>query len=251
MPTSSSAKTLAIDIGGSGLKAAILGPRGAMLTERVRVKTEYPCTPSALLAQLVTMIEPLPAADRVAVGFPGVVRHGRVLTAPNLSRVAGAGTSVSPVSQVAWHGFDLARAVTRRFKLPTRVVNDADLQGLSVATGKGVEVVITLGTGFGSAVLQDGQLGPHLELSHSPFGTGKTYDEQLGDAARKEAGKKQWNRRLRKAIVNLEVLFNFDHLYIGGGNTEYINFELPPNVSVIDSNAGILGGIRVWTQHHV
>jgi polyphosphate glucokinase len=251
MPARTTPRTLAIDIGGTGLKAGVLGPRGALLTDRARVETAYPCTPQSLVAQLATLVAPLPPADRISVGFPGVVRGGKVLTAPNLSRKSPDRTDPLKSSVEAWHGFDLARAIARRFKLPAMVVNDADLQGLSVASGKGIEVVITLGTGFGTAVLRDGQLGPHLELAHHPFRKGETYDEQLGDDARKSIGKKAWNRRLATAISNLQVLFNYDHLYIGGGNTRHITLELAPNVTVIDPNAGILGGIRLWDQRHV
>ena len=92
-------------------------------------------------------------------------------------------------------GFDLAAALGKLWKRPVRVKNDADMQGLGAARGKGVEVVITLGTGLGSAILVDGWLGPHLEIAQHPFRKGETYDQQLGDAALEQIGKKKWNRR--------------------------------------------------------
>jgi polyphosphate glucokinase len=148
----------------------------------------------------------------------------------------------------AWDRFDLATALTTSLGKPTRVVNDADLQGLDAASGKGLEVVVTLGTGFGTAVLHDGQLAPHMELSQHPFRKGETYDQQIGDVALREIGKKRWSRRVHKAIAALDAVFVFDHLYIGGGNARHLRGELGPRVSIIDSNAGLLGGIRLWDQ---
>ena len=94
----------------------------------------------------------------------------------------------------------------------------------------------------------DGRLGPHLEISHQPFRNGQTYDQQLGNAARKEIGGARWNKRVRKAIVNLRRLTNFDHLYIGGGNAKKIDFELEPDITIVSNEAGITGGLFLWRQ---
>jgi polyphosphate glucokinase len=226
-------RILAIDIGGSGLKAAIIGPNGEMLTERVRVKTPDPCTRKALVSALLQLIKPLPECGRVSVGFPGVVRNGKIITAPNL------GTE-------RLRGFDIARALEKQLKKPVRVINDADMQGLGAIKGEGIEVVITLGTGFGSALFEDGRLAPHLELAHHPFRKGETYDEQLGDRALKKIGKKKWNRRVRLAIETLRALTNFDKLYIGGGNAKEINFRLDPDVKIVSNDCGVKGGAWLW-----
>lgn len=240
--------TLAIDIGGTGLKAMALDAGGKMLTERLRVPTPYPIPPRRLLAELRRLVQPVETYDRISVGFPGMVRNGHVLTAPHLVLSAGPDSDVDPASLKAWHGYDLASALAKSFGKPARVVNDADLQGLNVAAGRGLEVVITLGTGFGTAVLHDGQLTPHMELSQHPFRKGETYDEQLGDVARRQAGQKAWNRRVHKAIAALDAVFVFDHLYIGGGNARHVAGALDDRVSIIDANAGLLGGIRLWDQ---
>src|ERR1043165_4709915 len=240
--------TLAIDIGGTGLKAMALDAKGARLTDRLRVPTPYPIPPTRLLSELRRLVEPIEHFDRISVGFPGMVRNGHVLTAPHLVLSAGPDSAVDPKSMQAWHGFDLATALAEEFGKPARVVNDADLQGLDVASGKGLELVITLGTGFGTALLHDGQLAPHLELSQHPFRKGGTYDEQLGDVAMRKVGKKKWNKRVRKAIETLDVLLVFDHLFIGGGNARHVKGALGDRVSVIDANAGLLGGIRLWDQ---
>src|SRR6266852_7482854 len=199
---SAEGRILAIDIGGTGLKAAILSDEGEMLTERLRVATPHPISPEGLVDALIKLIEPLTGFDYVSVGFPGVVRNGKIITAPNL------GTE-------ALKGFDLAGELVERLGKPVRVINDADMQGYGAVEGKGLEMVITLGTGFGSALFMDGELAPHLEIAHLPFRKDKTYDQQIGDKARKKVGKKTWNRRVKRAIDTLRVLTHFDKLYIG------------------------------------
>ena len=207
-----------------------------------------PCLPHASSRSFADWSQPVPAYDRISVGFPGMVRNGRILTAPHLVLSNGPGSKVDQASLTAWHQFNLAAALAKALGKPTRVVNDADLQGLDVAAGKGLEVVVTLGTGFGTAVLHDGQLTPHMEFSQHRFRNGDTYDEQLGDEALQRVGKKSWSKRVHKAIAALDAVFMFDHLYIGGGNARHLQGTLGARVSVIDTNAGLLGGIRLWDQ---
>jgi polyphosphate glucokinase len=233
IPVIGRSRTLAIDVGGSGLKASVIDEAGRLLTDRVRVDTPVGSPPKEIVEALARLVAPLGAFDRVSVGFPGVVRDGRVLTAPNLGNKG-------------WKGFDLAGALGRALGKPVRVANDADVQGLAVIEGKGVEIVITLGTGFGTGLYLDGRLAPHLELSHHRFRKGETYDEHLGNAARKRVGRKKWNRRVQKAIRNLRSLTNFDRLYVGGGNAKKIDFELDPDVRIVSNDAGIKGGIVLW-----
>lgn len=232
---SAEGRILAIDIGGTGLKAALLSSNGEMLTKRIRVVTPHPVSPEGLVDALTILVEPLTGFEYVSVGFPGVVRHGKIVTAPNL------GTE-------ALKGFDLAAALQERLGKPVRVINDADMQGYGAIEGKGLEMVITLGTGFGSALFMDGQLAPHLEIAHLPFRKDKDYDEQIGDKARKKVGKKTWNRRVERAIKTLRVLTNFDKLYIGGGNAERINFKLDPDVKIISNEYGVRGGAWLWRK---
>jgi polyphosphate glucokinase len=226
-------RTLSIDVGGTGLKASVIDESGRLLTDRVRVDTPVGSPPAEIVAALARLVAPLGFFDRVSVGFPGVVRNGRVLTAANLDNKG-------------WKDFDLTGALGRALGKPVRVANDADVQGLAVIAGKGVEMVITLGTGFGTGLYLDGRLAPHLELSHHTFRKGETYDEHLGNAARKRVGNGKWNKRVRKAIRSLRALTSFDHLYIGGGNAKKIDFELDPDVTVVSNDAGIKGGIALW-----
>jgi polyphosphate glucokinase len=228
-------KTLAIDVGGSHLKASVLNEDGRLTVDRVRVATPVGAKPDKIVATLAELVEPLPPFDRISVGFPGVVRKGTVLTAPNLGNDD-------------WKGFKLAEALGAKLGKPVKVLNDAEMQGMAVIKGHGMEIVITLGTGFGTALFMDGRRAPHLELSHHPFRKGETYDEHLGNAARKRVGNKKWNKRVRKAIKTLRVLANFDHLYIGGGNAKKISIDLDPDVTLVSNEAGIEGGLAAWRE---
>jgi polyphosphate glucokinase len=232
--------TLAIDIGGSGLKASVLDANGKMVTDRVRVDTPHPLDPQKLVDALNKLVQPLPKAARISVGFPGLIRHGIVVTAPNL------GTE-------AFAGFNLASALQKKLGAPCRAVNDADMQGLAAIQGKGVEMVITLGTGFGTALFRDGHLQVHLEIAHHPFTKKGTYDEVIGERGRKKAGTKKWIKLVDQAIDNMRTMVNFDHLYVGGGNAERLKAEdgkLQKDVTLVDNSLGILGGIKLWDAVH-
>jgi polyphosphate glucokinase len=249
--------TLAIDIGGTGLKASVLDANGAMVADRVRVATTYPLPPSGhhgMVGRLATLVQPLPPADRVSVGFPGMVRHGVVFSAPHFVTVTGPGSKVDPKLEKAWHRFPLADELQKALGKPVKVANDADVQGAAVVVGTGLELVITLGTGFGTALFDEGELMPHLEIAHQPFRKGETYNEQLGERARKAVGDQRWSRRVRKAIEQLDQLLFFDHVFMGGGNArKVLRDELAgfgDRVTVVDNSAGILGGIKLWDRTH-
>ncbi|MDE2292470.1 MAG: ROK family protein [Elusimicrobia bacterium] len=228
----SAPRTLAVDIGGSGIKVLIFNSHGQAIGQRLRVATPRPATPKAVLAALKGLVGAAGDFERVSVGFPGVVRNGVVYTAVNL--------------HPAWVGFDMAKAAQKLTGKPARVGNDADVQGLGACKGKGVELTVTLGTGFGSGLCVDGTLVPNLELGHAPFRKGQTYEEQLGAAALKKIGRKRWNRRVKKAIKTLSTAFNYDVLYVGGGNAKKLKLKLPPNVRIVPNSDGLTGGLRLW-----
>jgi|SRR5271166_3745096 len=250
--------TLAIDVGGTGLKASVLDRTGVMVSDRVRVATTYPMPPTGnggMVPALARLAGRLPAADRVSAGFPGMVRSGHILSASHFATESGPGSRVDPALEKAWQDFDMAGALTEALGKPTRVANDADVQGAAVVRGSGLEFVITLGTGFGTALFLDGTLLPHLEIAHQPFRKGETYNEQLGERTRKEIGEHRWNRRVRKAIAILDALVFFDHLYIGGGNARRVVRDdlgdYLDRVTIVDNSAGILGGIKLWEGRHL
>lgn len=225
-------QVLSVDIGGSGIKAMVLDESGQPTTERQRIETPAYPNPPAVLDVIAQLAEIQGEFSHVSVGFPGVVQNGIIKTAVNLNS--------------EWIDYDFAKTLSDRLQTPVRVANDADIQGYGAISGKGVELVVTLGTGFGSALFINGHLVPNLEIAHHPFIKDKTYEQQLGRKAMKKSGKKAWNRHLAQAIKNLEHLFNYDTLYIGGGETKRIQITLPDNVQIVSNQAGILGGIALW-----
>jgi polyphosphate glucokinase len=225
-------RTLSIDIGGTGLKSLVLGPDGEPLADRVRVGTPRPATPRAVLAAIYKLIEPLGEFDRVSIGFPGVVVGGVTKTAPNLHD--------------DWRGFDLEGEFAGHTRRPVRVLNDAGMQGYAVVEGVGVEMVLTLGTGFGCALFYRGIYVPNLELAHHPFKNDETYEDCLGARALERSGKKKWNKRLGEALALIDVIWNPRRIYLGGGNAKHVRIALPDHVQIVGNVAGLLGGIMLW-----
>ncbi len=239
-------RTLAIDCGGSGLKAAVFDAAATQLSERVRVPTPYPLPPDRFVDELLALVAALPAADRVTVGLPGMIRHGTVVSTPHYPTVAGPFTEKDPALVKAWSGFDVQDALARAFGRPTLVLNDAEVQGAAVQTGQGLELVLTLGTGLGCAVFDDGRLAPHLELSHAPFRKGATYDGQLGNASRRRVGNAKWSRRVQRAVDGLRPVFGFDRLFLGGGNARHLTLDLGADVVLVPNTSGLVGGVSAW-----
>jgi polyphosphate glucokinase len=222
-----------VDIGGTGVKASVLDERGALLAATVRVDTPVGEPPRTLLRALARLVRTLPRFDRVSVGFPGAVADGRILTAANLYHRG-------------WIGFDLGRELEGRFHKPVRVANDVAIQGLAVIRGQGFELIVTLGTGVGSALYLNGLLVPQFSLSRYEARPHTTYDALLNDLALKERGAKKWNKRLKEAIRTLRWTVHYDHLYVGGGNAKAIRFAPGSRVTIISNEAGIRGGIALW-----
>ncbi len=227
-------RTLAIDIGGTGLKALVIDARGKPLTDRARIETPRPATPAAVLRALKLLVGPLAPFDRISAGFPGVVFDGVVKTAPNL--------------HPSWQNFPLADALAKRLGKPARALNDAGVQGFGVIEGKGLEMVLTLGTGMGCALFYEGTYIPNLELAHHPFRKGKTYEELLGAHALARDGKRKWNRHVAKALAQIQPVWNPDRIYLGGGNAKHLKLTLPEHVRITANVAGLFGGIALWDR---
>ncbi len=238
--------TLCIDIGGTGLKAALVALDGSMVSERVKIKTPYPCPPDRLIERLLDLTREFGEFERVSVAFPGLVRAGVVGNVPSLSRATYDGEADAQLT-AAWHGFRLQDALGTAFGKPLRVANDADVQGSAVVDGVGFEFVMTLGTGVGTAIFQDGVLIPHLELSHALFRTDMDFDAAIGNAARKRIGNTRWRERVLRAIGVFDDFLFFDTCHIGGGNAARLaDLELPANCRIVSNTAGLLGGVRLW-----
>jgi polyphosphate glucokinase len=241
-------KTLSIDVGGTRLKASVLDPGGNMLVERARADTPYPCPPEVLIESLRRLVGDLPSYHRASVGFPGLIRKGVVRQVPSLSRRKPGGPRSAKLA-ARWSGFPLRDALDEAFGVPTLVANDADVQGSAAVRGEGFELVVTLGTGVGCALFEDGVLLPHLELSHGHYKGGISIDVAVGNAERVRIGNGRWNRRVARAFGWLERMVLFDRMYVGGGNAKHLTLELGPQVERISNLAGITGGIRLWDRY--
>lgn len=241
-------RTLVVDSGGTGIKALVLDATGRMITPRRRVPTPYPCPTQLYLETVCTLAEPLGDYERVSIGVPGVLRHGRVVHTPHFVTVAGPFTSQDPELVRQWRGFDVETALGELLGRPVRAVNDAEMAGYSVISGKGFEVVITLGTGFGFAMFDEGRLLPKVEMSAHVLKKGESYDQRLGNLTRAQIGRERWNVRMLEAIEGLRIVFFWDHLYVGGGNARHLNVDLGPDVTVVPNIAGLLGGVTLWAD---
>ena len=224
---------LIIDIGGSSIKATVLNTEGEVVADYIKTPTPENATPDKVIKEIKKLIADFPAYDKISIGFPGYVKNGIVHTAPNL------GTK-------AWKDFKLAQVIANTFDKPVRLLNDADMQGFALIKGKGLEMIITLGTGFGTALFANGDSFPHLELAHLPIRKGKDYDDYIGDAALKKDGDEKWNKKLKEVLRIFRTVVNYDTLYLSGGNSKRISFKLDDNIIITGNRDGIKGGALLW-----
>lgn len=243
--------TLAVDCGGGGIKASVLDAAGTMHVPPVRVPTPYPLPPERLVRTIADLAATLPRAERATVGMPGMIRHGVVIATPHYVTRSGPRSRVDPALVAAWAGKDVEAALRDELGYPVLVLNDAEVHGAGVVSGSGLELVLTLGTGLGSALYDGGALAPHLELSHAPIRWGVTYDAYLGEHERRRLGDAAWSRRVRRAVDGLRPVVLWDRLYLGGGNARRIRpaslEALGDDVVVVPNSAGIVGGVRAWS----
>jgi polyphosphate glucokinase len=225
--------TLAVDIGGGSIKVLTLNDQGAPVTETLSQPTPAPAEPEAVFTLIHDMADTLPPHRRVSVGFPGVVKSGVAQNAPNLGNEL-------------WRGVRLNARLTNLLQRPVRAVNDADLQGLGVVRGKGVELVLTLGTGMGAALFTDGVLVPNLELGHHPLRDGQTYEDLVRDSELQRIGPVEWTARVLNAIEQLEPIFNYDTLHVGGGNVRHLRSQLPDNARSFSLAEAMQGALKLW-----
>jgi len=225
--------TLAIDIGGSGVKCMLLDRNGHKISDRRRVETPRPATPLRVIAAIQGLIGRRTSFDRVAIGFPGWVENGVVRTAYNL--------------HPNWVGFDLQTKMADITDRPVRVINDAEAQGLGHIAGQGLEMMITFGTGVGSAVFVEGKVVPGLEIGQQLAGNGRTYDDLLNKIALREIGVQHWRRRVQKMVLEIEPVWNYKRVYLGGGNARHLKQkQLPENALIVSNEGGLWGGHVLW-----
>jgi polyphosphate glucokinase len=215
-------RVLAIDVGGSHVKARVFGRR-----ELRQFESGPDLTPRKMVDQLHELTGDW-SYEAVSIGYPGVVLHGRIVAEPhNL----GSG----------WVGFDFHKAFGR----PTRILNDAAMQAVGSYDG-GRMLFLGLGTGLGSAMILDGVVAP-MELAHLPFKKGRTYEDYVGARGLKRLGVKKWRRTVDEVVAQLCKLLEADYVVIGGGNARKLN-RLPKNVRFGSNDFAFLGGFRIW--HH-
>jgi polyphosphate glucokinase len=178
------------------------------------------------------MIKALPPFDRISAGYPGFVRDGVIITSPHFGD--------------SWIDFPLADALAEKFGKPARVINDAEVQGFGAMQGQGLEFVITLGTGLGTALFRDGKLMPHMEFAHFPVRTKTAFNDYVGNAALKKIGPKKWGHRVQKTIKLFFELMHYDRLYIGGGNAARLTPDMAEDAKLVSNEMGLTGGIRLW-----
>ena len=241
---------LGIDIGGSGIKAALVDVvTGTLVTDRVRLATPQPSTPAAVaatVAEVCNMVRAsAPDLEPRAAGatFPAVVRDGVTLSAANVDS--------------AWIGERAQERLGQALDTRVLLLNDADAAGLAeVGFGvardvPGVVLVLTLGTGIGSALFNDGELVPNTELGHLSFAGHDSVEDWASDRARRAEGLswKRFARRLDAYLQHLERLFSPALMVLGGGVSkrfedkiaERLKVETPVKAAALRNEAGIVG----------
>ncbi|PID98097.1 MAG: hypothetical protein CSA82_01245 [Actinobacteria bacterium] len=243
-------RTLSIDCGGGGIKASVVDEHGTMVAPALRTVTPYPLPPQLLIETVVELSADLPAAERVTMGMPGMIRHGVVIATPHYVTKDGPRSRVLPELVSQWDHFDMEQQLSKALDLPTLVLNDAEVAGAGVVTGHGLEMIITLGTGLGNAVFDRGRLAPHVEVSQGYVRWGLTYDDYVGEHERLRLGDGHWSRRVRRIVAGLRLMYMWDRLYLGGGNSVRITplnrAKLGDEVIIVPNDAGIIGGVRAW-----
>jgi polyphosphate glucokinase len=214
---------LAVDIGATMTKFAVVDDEGQFAEEVRSEPTPYPCSPVRLVEFVVGLAE-RSRCERIGVGFPGEMRNGRVLEPGNLSRPGGFTSAIDPELHRAWEGIDLERALREASHLDVRVVNDATLAALGCCEGRGRELVFTLGTGFGIALVVDDQRVRIRDIGAETFLEGECYDALLGDLAKSHDGV-LWNDRLVLAVTNFAEEFCADVVHLGGGNSRHVDLR--------------------------
>jgi ROK family len=213
-------EVLVIDVGGTSVKVLATGRRAV-----VKIPSGPKMTAKTMVRLVRKSIEGW-KYSRVAIGYPGVVTHGKPVTEPkNLGQ--------------GWVGFDFSKA----FDCPVKVVNDAAMQALGSYRG-GRMLFLGLGTGLGSALIVDGILEP-MELAHLPYKKGRTYEEYVGDAGLKRCGKKKWRRHVIDVTKRLRAALEADYVVLGGGNARRLK-TLPDGVRRGDNGHAFVGGFRLW-----
>jgi polyphosphate glucokinase len=215
-------RILVIDVGGSHVKALVTGRR---------VPVKIPAGPAMTARDMVRGVREATAGwsfDAVSIGFPGPVMHGKPAAEPK---------NLGP----GWVGFNFTKAFGR----PVKIINDAAMQALGSYEG-GRMLFLGLGTGLGSALIEEGLLVP-MELAHMHYRKGRTYEDYLGLRGLRRLGKKKWRSHVEVVVEQLRKALAADYVVLGGGNAKLVK-ELPLSARLGDNANAFLGGFRLWEE---
>jgi polyphosphate glucokinase len=244
---------LGIDIGGSGIKGALVDVQnGTFLTERLRIDTPSPATPKAVAKVFSRLVKTFKYRGLIGCGFPAVIKHGVAYSAANIDS--------------SWINTNVKVLLEKASGQSVFIANDADLAGLAEMTyGAGVEekyhkgtvLMITIGTGLGSALFYDGQLVPNTELGHFLMKNGLIAEHFASNQVRKNEALswEAWGSRLNLYFNELDKLFSPDAILLGGGGSKYFE-EIKPFIStktlvvpsILGNDAGIIGAAVLAKQ---
>lgn len=233
---------LGIDIGGSGIKGAIIDTeQGSLITDRFRIATPAPATPKKVAEVVSDMVKHFDWKGPIGCGFPAAIKDGKALTASNIHK--------------SWIGMNVVDLFSSQTGLPVTLLNDADAAGLAevhFGAGKGQEgliLMVTVGTGLGTALCIDGKLIPNTELGHIRLKKGVA-EPYASDSTRKkqDLSWKQWGNRIEDYFQEIEKLLYPNLIIIGGGTSKrfekyenYIDIETPIVPAKLLNNAGMIG----------
>lgn len=250
MSETTSSRLLGIDIGGSGIKGNLVDPAtGRVLAERRKIDTPQPSVPEAVADVVTEIVAGFDYEGPVGCTFPAIVRHGVTLSAAN----------VDP----AWIGLDADSLFTKRIGLPVTMINDADAAGLAesrfgaAAGTAGVVLLLTFGTGIGSALLVDGTLVPNTELGHLNFAGKDSVEDWASARVRQDEDLswEEWAKRVSKFLRHLERLFSPDLFVVGGGVSrrwgkfgEFVKTDVKTVPATLANEAGIVGAAMAAAQ---
>ncbi len=206
---------LGIDVGATGLKGALIDIRtGKLITERFRIPTPQPATPKAVIDELAVLVKHFDWKGTIGIGFPSVIVNGVAKTAANIDQ--------------SWIGANVEQLLAEKTGCVVKALNDADAAGVAelyfgAGDGKdGMMILITVGTGLGSALIADGVLVPNTEFGHLYLGK-KVAEKYISDNVRKkeDLSWEEYGKRLNKYLTHLERIFTPDTIILGGGGSKH------------------------------
>lgn len=243
-------EVLGIDIGGTGIKGAIVNiETGELISERHRIPTPVGAKPKDVAKEVAGMVKYFNWHGKVGCGFPTIISNGKARSFGNIDP--------------SWLGIQVDELFSKKMGLDFFIANDADAAGLAeikLGAGKGVEgvvILITIGTGLGSGVFVDGKLVPNVELGTVPYKDYERFEFFASDSARKREGLsyKKWGKRFKKFLNFTERTFSPDLIILGGGASKKtdkfkhaLEIEVPIVVAKYENNAGIIGAAMTAAQ---